>query len=52
MINYSHGFIGYYIIICWRTDVKMMSITIFRFLYYIHWIDSILPCVCSAIDHR
>ena len=49
-----HAFL---LVIYWRTDVLMTSSLKLFFpyiliLYYIKEMDSMLPCVCSVIDHR
>ena len=48
---FSH-FDWFNIIIYWRTDIQMTSLTRFWFLCYIKQINSILPYVCSVRNHR
>ena len=35
-----------------KFEIKGHFFRVFKFFYYIKQIDSMLPCVCSVIDHR
>ena len=35
-----------------KFEIKGQFFRVFQFFYYIKQIDSMLPCICSVIDHR
>jgi len=53
MSNYSHSLIGFYLwSIGGQTHIDDVINIFLTFFTVIKQIDSMLPCICSVIDHR